>query len=132
MKRVLVVEPLLGDAGHPHLTARQVLVVVDDVWVVDDAHLLLEALHIVVGEQLRAVLPQPEPTLPLHGPATRRRWPVHLYEPRLEVRTADPGHHHDQVEVHADIIWLWVVVGVHPEEVSEGVREQQKHERKKA
>jgi hypothetical protein len=107
------------ESGHPSLDAGQVSVVVD-VRVVDEAPLLLEALHVVVGEQLRAVLPQPEPALPLHGPAEWCRWPVRLCEPRLQVRAADPGHHHDRVEVDAGILW---VVVVHAEEVPEGVRE---------
>jgi hypothetical protein len=68
VKRVLLVEPL-GDAEseHPRLDAGQVPVVVG-VRAVDEAHLLLEALHVVVGEQLRAVLPQPEPALPFMAP----------------------------------------------------------------
>ena len=60
--------------------------------VVDEAHLLHEARDVVVGGDVGAVGPEPEPALPLHGAAVRQGRAVGIREAH------QPRHQHDQVE----------------------------------
>jgi hypothetical protein len=99
LERVLVAEGSCGaEVGHSRLDAGEVPVLVDG-RVVDEAHLLLEALRVVMRQQLRTVLPQTEPPLPLHGAAVRHRRPVRLGEACLQVAAAHPSYQKDGVEV---------------------------------
>lgn len=57
MERVLVVESSCGaELGDARLDTRQIPAVVDG-RVVDQTHLLLEARHVVVHQQIGGVLP---------------------------------------------------------------------------
>lgn len=97
--------------------------------VLDEAHLLLEALAVVVRREVRAVLPQPEPTLPLQRAAphlaTDGRY-ICVGEPRPQVAAASPRHNENRVEL-ADANIVWPVVAW-PEVLSKGEREQQPQE----
>lgn len=89
LRIVLGGEPVGGaEVRHTSLDAGQVPVVVEG-GVIDEAHLLLEARHVVLPNQVCGVFPKREPPLPLELAAAGQRRRVGVGQPRLQVGASE-------------------------------------------